>query len=52
MKTHEFLDMKALKTFACYDVHKENQGEKYLKEYKEYIINKIKLDFIYGNKFH
>lgn len=41
MKTHEFLGMKALKTFACYDVHKENQGEKYLKEYKEHIINEI-----------
>lgn len=41
MKTHEFLGMKALKTFACYDVHKENQGEKYLKEYKEHILNEI-----------
>ena len=40
-KTHEFLGMSALKTFACYDVHKENQGEKYLKEYKEHILNEI-----------
>lgn len=40
-KTHEFLGMSALKTFACYDVHKENQGEKYLKEYKEHILKEI-----------
>lgn len=40
-KTHEFLGMSALKTFACYDVVKDPQAEKYFKDYKEHILNEI-----------
>lgn len=40
-KANQSAGMSALKTFACYDVHKGDDTQKYLKEYENHILNEI-----------
>lgn len=40
-KANESARMSALKIYACYDVHKGDDTQKYLKEYENHILNEI-----------
>lgn len=40
-KANESARMCALKIYACYDVHKSDNTQKYLKEYENHILNEI-----------